>query len=99
MRKHVPSVPSAAVRAAEQLLLTVGRSYPGLLRTTARPQGRLEVGALDELQPLPAHLVRNEGQASHVTAGLDKLGTRPSLIGSPTRVITIGIVEVAFFAV
>ncbi len=33
MRKHVPSVPSAAIRAAEQLLLTVGRA--GVLSSRA----------------------------------------------------------------
>ena len=33
MRKHLPSVPSAAVRAAEQLLLTIGRA--GVLSSRA----------------------------------------------------------------
>ena len=40
MRKHVPSVPSAAVRAAEQLLLTVGRA--GVLSSRAIAAGELE---------------------------------------------------------
>ena len=33
MRKHLPSIPSAAVRAAEQLLLTIGRA--GVLSSRA----------------------------------------------------------------
>ena len=40
MRKHSPSVPSAAVRAAEQLLLTVGRA--GVLSSRAIAAGELE---------------------------------------------------------
>ena len=40
MRKHVPSVPSAAVRAAEQLLLTIGRA--GVLSSRAISAGELE---------------------------------------------------------
>ena len=40
MRKHVPSVPSAAVRAAEQLLLTIGRA--GVLSSRAVAAGELE---------------------------------------------------------
>ena len=40
MRKHVPSVPSAAVRAAEQLLLTIGRA--GVLSSRAIAAGELE---------------------------------------------------------
>ena len=40
MRKHVPSVPSAAVRAAEQLLLTVGRA--GVLSCRAIAVGEFE---------------------------------------------------------
>ena len=40
MRKHSPSVPSAAVRAAEQLLLTVGRA--GVLSSRAITAGELE---------------------------------------------------------
>ena len=40
MRKHVPSVPSAAVRAAEQLLLTIGRA--GVLSCRAIAAGELE---------------------------------------------------------
>jgi hypothetical protein len=40
LRKHVPSVPSAAVRAAEQLLLTIGRA--GVLSSRAIAAGELE---------------------------------------------------------
>ena len=40
MRKHVPSVPSAAVRAAEQLLLTIGRA--GVLSSRAIAAAELE---------------------------------------------------------
>jgi len=40
LRKHVPSVPSAAVRAAEQLLLTIGRA--GVLSSRAIAAAELE---------------------------------------------------------
>jgi hypothetical protein len=40
LRKHVPSVPSAAVRGAEQLLLTVGRA--GVLSSRSITAGELE---------------------------------------------------------
>ena len=40
MRKRLPSVPSAAVRAGEQLLLTIGRA--GVLSNRAIAAGELE---------------------------------------------------------
>jgi len=40
LRKHVPSAPSAAVRAAEQLLLTIGRA--GVLSSRAIAAVELE---------------------------------------------------------
>ena len=55
MRKHVPSVPSAAVRAAEQLLLTIGRG--GVL--SSRPIAAGELDTLLRLLGLPSERQRS----------------------------------------
>ena len=56
MRKHVPSVPSAAVRAAEQLLLTVGRA--GVL--SSRAIGAEELDTLLRLLGPPSERQRGD---------------------------------------
>ena len=56
MRKHVPSVPSAAVRAAEQLLLTIGRG--GVL--SSRPIAAGELDTLLRLLGLPSERQRSD---------------------------------------
>ena len=62
MRKHVPSVPSAAVRAAEQLLLTIGRA--GVLSSRAIAAAELET--LLRLLGPPSERQRNLRRATDI---------------------------------
>ena len=106
MPKRSYIIIGAGVGDQDALLDTAGRL--DLLQLTRRwrklrverTADERDAGHIPRRQPQPfrLHQVREQGNASRITAGPTKLSTRPSATGSPPIPNTIGVVDVARLA-